>query len=110
LNLPRLARWPLLALACLPWFLAAGMAQRGAGAGVRVLWWLAQSIAVTGGLFLTLMLVPSLGFLLILLPLMPLLLGIVAVAGAASGRAWAYGLGGALFIGWIIAAVFPLAN
>ena len=110
LNLPRLARWPLLALACLPWFLAAGMAQRGAGAGARVLWWLAQSIAVTGGLFLTLMLVPSLGFLLILLPLMPLILGIVAVAGAASGRAWAYGLGGALFVGWVIAAVFPLAG
>ena len=110
LNLPRLARWPLLALACLPWFLAAGMAQRGAGAGMRVLWWLAQSIAVTGGLFLALMLMPSLGFLLILLPLMPLLLGIVAVAGAASGRAWAYGLSGALFIGWIIAAVFPLAG
>jgi len=110
LNLPRLARWPLLALACLPWFLAAGMAQRGAGAGLRALWWLVQSIAVTGGLFLVLLLVPSLGFLLILLPLMPLLLGIVAVAGAASGRAWAYGLGGALFIGWIIAAVFPLAG
>jgi pimeloyl-ACP methyl ester carboxylesterase len=110
LNLPRLARWPLLALACLPWFLAAGMAQRGAGAGVRVLWWLVQSLAVTGGLFLALMLMPSLSFLVLLLPLMPVLLGIVAVAGAASGRAWAYGLGGALFIGWIIAAVFPLAG
>ena len=110
LNLPRLARWPLLALACLPWFLAAAMAQRGAGAGMRAIWWLVQSIAVTGGLFLALLLAPSLGFLLILLPLMPLLLGIVAVAGAASGRAWAYGLGGALFIGWIIAAVFPFAG
>ncbi len=110
LNLPRLARWPLLSLACFPWFLAAGMAQRGASAGVRALWWLAQSIAVVGGLFLALALVPSLGFLLLLLPLMPLLLGILAVAGAASGRAWAYGLGGALFIGWIIAAVFPLAG
>ena len=110
LNLPRLARWPLLALACLPWFLAAGMAQRGAGAGMRVLWWLAQSITVVAGLFLALLLVPSLGFLMILLPLMPLILGIVAVAGAAAGRAWAYGLGGALFIGWLIAAVFPLAG
>ena len=110
LNLPRLARWPLLAMACLPWFLAAGMAQRGAGTGVRLLWWLVQSVAVTGGLFLALLLAPSLGFLLILLPLMPLILGIVAVAGAASGRAWAYGVGGALFIGWIIAAVFPLAG
>ncbi len=110
LNLPRLARWPFLTLASLPWFLAAGMAQRGAGAGTRVIWWLAQSIAVVGGLFLTLALAPSLGFLLLLLPLLPLLLGIVAVAGAASGRAWAYGLGGALFIGWIIAAVFPLAG
>ena len=86
LNLPRLARWPLLALACLPWFLAAGMAQRGAGGGMRVLWWLAQSITVVAGLFLVLMLVPSLGFLMILLPLMPLILGIAAVAGAAAGR------------------------
>ena len=51
LNLPRLARWPLLALACLPWFLAAGMAQRGAGAGVRVLWWLVQSIVGDGWAF-----------------------------------------------------------
>jgi hypothetical protein len=75
-----------------------------------VLWWLAQSIAVVGGLSLALALVPSLGFLVLLLPLLPLLLGILAVAGAASGRAWAYGLGGALFIGWIIAAVFPLAG
>jgi dienelactone hydrolase len=107
---PRLVRWPFLALACLPWFLAAGMAQRGAGAGTRVLWWLAQSVTVTAALFLALLLVPSLGFLLILLPLMPLILGIVAVAGAATGRAWAYGLGGAFFVGWILAAVFPLAG
>jgi hypothetical protein len=86
------------------------MAQRGAGAGTRVLWWLAQSVTVTAALFLALLLVPSLGFLLILLPLMPLILGIVAVAGAATGRAWAYGLGGAFFVGWILAAVFPLAG
>lgn len=110
LNLPRLARWPFLSLACLPWFLAAGMAQRGASAGKRVLWWLAQSIVVAGGLLLLLVLVPSLGFLMLLLPILPLLLGILAVAGAASDRAWAYGLGGALFIGWVIAAVFPLAG
>jgi hypothetical protein len=75
-----------------------------------VLWWLAQSIVVAGGLLLLLVLVPSLGFLMLLLPILPLLLGILAVAGAASDRAWAYGLGGALFIGWVIAAVFPLAG
>ena len=107
---PRLLRWPILALAFLPWFTASGLAQRGATGGGRALWWLAQSIATAGGLMLLLVLVPSLGFLLILLPLMPLLLGILAVRGERVGHAWPYGIGGALFFGWVIAAVFPLAG
>ncbi len=106
----RLMLWPLLAAGCLPWFLAAGFIQQGAPIGRRALWWLAQSVALVGGLFLALTLVPSLGFLVLLMPLLPVILGVLAVAGAAFDRAWVYGLGSALFFGWILAAVFPLAG
>lgn len=106
---PRLARWPLLAAACLPYFLAAGHAQAGADLARRGLWWLGQSVLVVGGLFVTLLLAPSLGFLVLLMPLFPLLLGIFAVTTVAFDRPWPYAIGTALFFGWVLAAVFPLA-
>ena len=65
---PRLWRWPLLALACLPWSRAGGYAQWGASAGGRALWWLGQSALLVAGLLVTLTLVPSLGVLVLLLP------------------------------------------
>lgn len=105
---PRLWRWPLLAAACMPWFLAAGYAQWGARPGVRVLWWLAQSAVLVGGLFVTLLLVPSMGFLVLLMPLLPVLLGVFAVTTAAFDRPWPYAIGTALFFGWVLAAVFTL--
>ena len=106
---PRLLRWPLLALLSLPFFLAAGRVTQGASAGWRVAWWLGQSAGLVGGLFLALALVPSLGFLVLLMPLLPVILGILAITATAFDRPWAYGLGGAMFFGWVIAAVFPLA-
>ncbi len=106
---PRLWRWPLLGLACLPWFLAAGFAQWGASAGGRALWWAGGSLALVGGLLLTLSLVPALGFLVLLMPLLPVILGILAVSAAAFDRPWPYALGSAFFFGWVLAAVFPLA-
>ncbi len=105
----RLVRWPVLALLCLPWCLAAGLVQARARGWQRLLWWAGQSVALLAGLYLALLLAPSLGFLILLMPLLPVLLAILALAGAAVDRAWAYGIGGALFLGWVIAAVFPLA-
>lgn len=105
----RLWRWLLLGLACLPWFLAAGHAQWGASAVGRALWWAGQSVVLVGGLLLTLALVPALGFLVLLLPLLPVILGILAIAAAAFERPWSYALGSAFFFGWVLAAVFPLA-
>jgi hypothetical protein len=64
----RLKLWPLLSLACFPWFLASGMAQQGVGVGKRVLWWLGQSLALVGGFSLVLYLLPQLGFIFLLLP------------------------------------------
>lgn len=105
---PRLWRWILLAAACLPWFLAAGRAQQGAQAGKRALWWLIQSVAMLGGLFLTLTLVPSLWVLVLMMPLLPVVLGLLTLAGTPFDQPWPYAIGSALFFGWMLAAVFPL--
>ena len=104
----RLMLWPLLSLACLPWFLASGLAQVGIGPGKRVLWWLGQSGALIGGLVLMLIFVPRLGFVAILLPVFPVLLALLSFTAAQVGQNWQYGMAGALFWGWAIAATFPL--
>lgn len=105
----RLARWPFVAAAVLPWLLAAALAQHRARPAARLGWWLLQSAVIVAGLGLTLILSPDLFFIFLLLPLFPLILGLVAIAGAALDRPWAAALGGALFWGWILVAVFPLA-
>lgn len=107
---PRLLLWPLLSLACFPWFLASGMAQQGAGVARRVVWWLGQSTALVGGLYLTLHLLPQLSFIFLLLPLFPPLMAILSFAAAQLDEAWSYALGSAMFFGWMLAAAFPLAG
>jgi len=105
----RLARWPFLALLLLPWLLAGGLAQAGAGRGRRLAWWLAQSVLLLVGLGAAVVLVPELSFLFLILPILPIILGILSVAGAAVDQPWAYAIGSALFFAWVVAAVFPLA-
>lgn len=104
----RLRLWPLLSLACFPWFLASGVAQQGVGVFRRVAWWLGQSTALVGGLFLALYLVPQLGFIFLLLPLFPLFMAILSFAATQLDEVWSYALGSSLFWGWMIAAAFPL--
>lgn len=106
---PRLLLWPLLSLACFPWFLASGLAQQGGGVVRRFAWWLAQSTALVAGLFLALYLLPQLGFIFLLLPVFPPLIAILSFAAAQLDEVWSYALGSALFFGWMIAAAFPLA-
>jgi hypothetical protein len=58
---PRASR-DIEAIACFPWFLAAGIVQENIGVGKRILWWLGQSILLIGGFVLTLNFLPQLGF------------------------------------------------
>lgn len=106
----RLLRWPLLALTFVPWLLAAGWAQQGATTGRRIGWWLGQSGVLMVGLGTAVLLVPSLFFLVLVLPVLPLVLGIMAVVGGAVDDPWAYGLGNALFFAWLLLALFPLVG
>lgn len=105
----RLWRWPILSLACLPWFLAAGYSQWGASGWGRLGWALGQAVVFVLGLLITITLAPSLGFLMLLMPILPLIFLILAVAAAAFDRPWPYAIGAAFFFGWMISVVFPLA-
>ncbi len=104
----RLKLWPLLSLSCFPWFLASGIAQQNIGVGRRILWWLGQTVAVVGGLFLTIHFLPQLGFMFLLLPILPLILAIFSFAAAQLNQAWSYALGSALLFGWMLTVTFPL--
>jgi hypothetical protein len=105
----RLRVWLPVAIACLPWFLAAGIVQQNIGVGQRILWWLGQSVVLIGGFVLTLNFLPQLGFMFLLLPLFPPLIGILSLIGGLLNQAWVYAIGSALFFGWLLAAGFPLS-
>ncbi|MGD8806862.1 MAG: alpha/beta fold hydrolase [Chloroflexota bacterium] len=104
----RLSLWPLFALAALPWKVAAGYAQQGGTFWRRAGWWLGQSAILVGGLLLAAMFVPGMGILVLIAPVLPLVLAVESLAGVAFDEPWAYGIGSALFFGWLIAALFPL--
>ena len=105
----RLVLWPFGVLLVLPWSLAVGLCVEGASAAGKAGWWLVHSLIVLGALFLALQLSPSLGFLILILPLFPVILGLQALMSAPFGRAWSHALGAALFLSWTMLAVFPLA-
>jgi hypothetical protein len=104
----RLALWPLGALLMLPWFLAAGEAIGQARPLARLGWWLLMSGAVVGSLVLALRLSPDLGFLALILPLFPVVLGLHALVAGPLRGSWSFALSGALFTSWLLLAVFPL--
>jgi pimeloyl-ACP methyl ester carboxylesterase len=106
----RLELWPVLAIACFPWFLSSGIAQEQANLFKRILWWVAQSTALVLGLSLTLLLVPKLGFLALIIPIVPIVLALLSYAAAQVREAWSYAIASALFFGWTIASVFPLSS
>ncbi|MBD2092696.1 alpha/beta fold hydrolase [Microcoleus sp. FACHB-1515] len=105
----RLKVWLPIAAACFPWFLAAGMVQQSIGTGKRILWWLAQSAILILGFGATVYLIPQLGFMFLLLPLFPPILGLLAIVAGWLNDAWAYAIGSALFFAWLLAAGFPLS-
>lgn len=106
----RLLRWPLLALCCLPWTVAAAVGQQGQSRLVRLGWWFIQSVLIAAGLLLAIFLVPGLFVLVLVLPLFPFIIAFMTVANAALDDPWATGLANALFFAWLLLAYFPLAG
>ena len=104
----RLILWPLGIVLTLPWFLAAGETVRGTGLGGRVGWWVGHSLVLAVTLFLALQLNPTLGYLILILPMFPIIVGLHAMAAAPYRRSWPFAISGALFVSWMLLAVFPL--
>jgi dienelactone hydrolase len=104
----RLIRWPILALCSFPWLLAAGYVHCSATPKQRIGLYLGQTVSVVVVLALHGVLVPGLFFLVLLLPLLPIVLLVMQTVGGVWDDPWAYAVGNALFFGWLLAAVFPL--
>ena len=104
----RLVLWIPATILTLPWFLAFGQAASRAKPIGQIGWWLFQVIVVIGGFYLALSLNPELGFIFIILPVMPIMLALQSLAISPRHGSWAYGLSGAMFTAWLLLAVFPL--
>lgn len=104
----RLLLWPLGALLLLPWFLAAGDIVRGAGVWGRIGWWLAHSVVLVASMLVALTLSPGLGFIILTMPLFPIILGLHALAAGPHRGSWPLAISGALFVSWLLLSVFPL--
>ncbi len=104
----RLVLWPLGAALMLPWFVAAGQSVRSIGLGGRIGWILAHSLVLVSTLVLAILLSPDMGFLFLILPVFPIVITLHALAAAPHRGSWAFAISGALFVSWLLLAVFPL--
>ncbi|MCU0549441.1 MAG: alpha/beta fold hydrolase [Leptolyngbya sp. Prado105] len=100
----RFILWLAIALAALPWFLASEILQQNSN---RIVAWLGRSVIVIAGFILVLRFLPQLGFMFILLPLFPIVFGLLAVTSAQIKQAWSGAIAGSLFLAWLMAAGFP---
>ena len=98
-----------LALAVLPFVLAMVSVLQGRR-GLRLIGgWAAIALMTLVTLGAAAFTVPGIGFLVLILPLLPLVLGLVVAVGGVTDRPWAAALSGSLFLGWLLAVLFPLA-
>jgi pimeloyl-ACP methyl ester carboxylesterase len=104
----RLLLWPLGAILLLPWFLVVGETSSQAKPIGRLGWWAFHSLVLVGSLLLALRLSAGLYFILLILPLFPAVLALHVLATLSQGERWVFGLSSALFVSWILLAVFPL--
>lgn len=106
----RLIRWPLFALACTPWFVATEFGQGDPRGVSRWMWWGAQVASVLAALLLLVRLVPGMGIVALILPLLPVYFALFVYLGGKVRRPWTYGIGCGLFFGWVLAAAFPILS
>jgi hypothetical protein len=104
----RLLLWIPGSILLLPWFFAVGEASKRANNFAHIGWWLAQVISILAGFFLALNINPQVGFVFIILPLIPVILGLHMLSISSRHGTWAFALPGAMFTAWLLLAVFPL--
>ncbi len=98
----------LLMLAVLPFSIAAAAMLHGRRGASALGAWAATATVVVVTLAGAAIVVPGLGFLLLVLPVLPLILATMSVVAVGIDRPWASGAAGAVFLGWLLATLFPL--
>ncbi len=104
----RLALAAAFVPAVLPWSLAVASTIQGPR-GVRAAgWWVVLVVVLTAGLALAANVLEPLRFLLLLLPLIPVLLTVAVVAYLPLQRPWAAAGATSVLLAWLMAVLFPL--
>jgi dienelactone hydrolase len=98
----------LFVVLVLPWSVALGTTLQGPRGWRAVGWWILLAAVTTGGFAGAAVAVSSLGFLLLLLPLIPVLLTVAVVAWLPVQRPWSAGIATAVLLAWMLAILFPL--
>ena len=106
---PRTAVAGLLAILVLPFSIAAASLLHGRNGRSAALAWLLTSGAVVVTLGAAAVVIQSLGFLILIIPLLPLVLAATTAAAVGVDRPWATGTASAILLGWLLAMLFPLA-
>ena len=103
--------WLLVAFVVLvlPWSVALATTLQGPRGWRAAAWWALLVLVTTGGFALAANVVAGLGFLVLLLPLIPVLLTVAVVVWLPVQRPWAAGIATAVLLGWMLAILFPLA-
>jgi hypothetical protein len=98
----------LFAVLVLPWSVALATTLQGARGWRAIGWWTLLAVVTTAGFAGAALAVSSLGFLLLLLPLIPVLLTVAVVAWLPVQRPWSAGIATAVLLAWMLAILFPL--
>lgn len=106
----RLQVWLPLAAFCLPAFLVWGQTQQGQSYSKQLLWWLGHTLLIVSGLVGLIYAIPTMGVLFLVLPLLPIVFGVMGSAGIIAPHSWSFALGNALFFSWLLLSYFPLAS
>jgi dienelactone hydrolase len=99
----------ILMVCLLPFCIASAAMLHGRRGWAAIGGWLSSSVAVLITLGAAAVVVPGLGFLVLVLPILPLVLAATSVVAVGVDRPWATGMAAAVFIGWLLAMLFPLA-
>lgn len=104
----RLVLWIPGAILLTPWFFTVAEASKSAKIFGQAGWWLVQVLSIIAGFFLALTLDPGLGFIFLILPLIPVILAFHMLSISSRHGSWAFTLPGAMFTAWLLLAVFPI--
>lgn len=107
-DVVRIGYVPAFAVAALPFTLAFTASVQGRRGWRGLGWYLLIAALVLGLSSLAAAIIPALSFLSLILPVLPLCLGLAMVVWSPIQRPWAGGIAAAVLIGWLLAVTLPL--